>query len=137
MSTPSPTDFRCPFLRNIGEAFLRRRKAISHSGKFEWESGEDDEGEWLSLWMMGHGRHPTLALHFWDGNLARLFIRSAGSADRGKVLLRIDDMVLVDDAPAIVAAFEHTRLLAHFFHEDGKPDEIRETWLGLTRAVDS
>ncbi|MDJ0523449.1 MAG: hypothetical protein QNJ90_15380 [Planctomycetota bacterium] len=131
MPASFPTEFRCSFLRSVAEAFLRRRKAIAHNRSFEWESADDDEGERLSLWIIGHAERPTLALHLWDGNLARLFLRSCRSSERGKVLLRLDDMVLVDDAPAIVEAFEHTMSLCHWFHEHGTADEIRATWRDL------
>ena len=137
MTSSFPTEFRCRFLRDVAQAFLKRRKAIAYGGNFEWEAGEGEEGERLSLWIMGHGDRPTLALHLWDGSLGRLFLRSPTSAERGKVLLRIDDMVLVDNGPGIVEAFEDTAALCHRFHqEDGTADEIRETWQGLMLTPD-
>ncbi len=137
MSTPFPTAFRCRFLRDAAEAFVRRRKAIRKgtSGKFTWDSGEEGEHEWLSISIVGIHGNPTLALRLGEGHRASLFFRSGRASERGKVLLRIDDMLLVGNGPGIVEAFEETMSHGHWLDRPGGKEAIRETWRDLSLTL--
>lgn len=130
-----PADFRSPFLKNAGEAFRKRTKALGYSGILEWETQEDDF-EWLTITYRSRSV-PTLILQLWEGNRASFFVRSNQSKGRGKVLIRLENLVLVDNGPRLVSVFEQTIQDLHgvVSSDDEALDTIRQLWTRLRLGV--
>lgn len=128
--------FHDRFLSNVYESFVRRRKAISNQGSLDLQPHSDDDREWLSVIFVS-GRSPTLILEFAERNRASLFIRSREAKRRGLVLLRIEDVFLVDNARDIVRCFEWT--LSQAWSLRGETDDriglIEDQWRQLTLRV--
>lgn len=135
-ATPFPTRFNSRFLRNVSAAFQRRSKAIRYHGSLTWESKEADEFEWITVSfdpILG----PSIVLQLWEANGASLFVRSTNNQNRGKILLRMENLRLIDNAAKLVAVFETTIAELH-----GAVDKdatsmlpVKRLWEALTLSV--
>lgn len=100
-------EFRDPFLKAVIVALSRRRKAIKYHGNLELSYDPTDTFEWLTInyWT---SNYPSLILELNEGGRINFFARSQRGADRGKVLIRIEDLRVVSNASLIVSTFEWT-----------------------------
>ena len=97
-----PPEFRDPFLKAVAAAFRRRRKAIKYHGNVELSYDPTDTFEWLTInyWA---SNYPSLILQLIEGGWINFFARSQRGADRGKVLIRIEDLRIVNNAAHVTA----------------------------------
>lgn len=99
--------FNSPFLKHISDRIGRRRKAIRRSGKLSWETKQPDDFEWLTVYVT-----PLVGdyciFQFVEDNRVSIFVRSRRRANRGKILLAIEDIKVIDNAHEIVNAMETT-----------------------------
>ncbi len=95
------------FLRNVLSALTRRQPAIRHQAlETELEYSSDPEMVWISSRVNHGGHRVTFAATV--GNRAYVEVLSGRARSRGKVLLRENDLRLVDAAAEIVGTFEWT-----------------------------
>jgi hypothetical protein len=134
-TTSELPDFRDPFLRNAANSLALRRKSISHRGKLTISHDPDDDFEWFSAVYESASRR-TAVLQLTEKNRAHLFIRSTRGKDRGRILFRIEDMILVDNAALLLTAFEQTIATLDQQRDDAF-DDLRGVWDALRlQAVD-
>ena len=112
--------FRSPFLQAMEQQFNRRAKPLRNRGSLSIDGEQRDDGEsWLEVVLVTTSRF-SVCIVLKEQNRANLFIRSARAANRGRVLLRVEDLRVSSNGAAIVAAFEETVALAHDL--DSAPD---------------
>jgi hypothetical protein len=131
-----PPEFRDPFLKAVVVAFRRRRKAIKYHGNLELSYDPTDTFEWLTInyWA---SNHPSLILQFIEGGWINFFARSQRGADRGKVLIRIEDLRIVNNAALIISTFEWTISKTYNECQDDLSlwKEIEEHWRKLSLRI--
>jgi hypothetical protein len=125
-----------PFLDGIAREFVRRRKAIRRGGELYIEllpQEPDDAERCLAVRFVPRGTQPALIVEALERNRLNLYLRRTWSARRGKMLLRIEDLRVVDNPRRIVEAFEWTLAATYRsdpldgFDETVVP-EIEERW---------
>jgi hypothetical protein len=131
--------FKDMFLDRACRAFERRRRAISHHGKFSIDSDPNSNTEWLTL-VYSSFNHPSLILELTEGNKANFYIRSNQPKSRGKVLLRLEDLRLVDNPSRLVEIFEWTISGSRRLEDDtgsctAVRDSILQRWLRLSVRI--
>ena len=100
--------FADPFMTQVANGFAKRRKSLRNRGTFRaYGPTDDDPMEWLTLTHELTSRR-VVVLQLAEKNRASLYVRSTKGENRGKVLLRIEDMRLMNKPSAIVAAYEKT-----------------------------
>src|SRR5688572_27098063 len=102
-----PPEFKDSFLKGMAVAFQRRRKAIKYRGNLKFSYDPTDSFEWLTI-IFSAFNNPVLILELTEGRWISFYVRSNKNADRGKVLLRIEDLRVVNNAALIVSTFEWT-----------------------------
>ena len=131
-----PLEFRDPFLKAVATAFRRRRKAIKYHGNVELSYDPTDTFEWLTInyWA---SNYPSLILQLIEGGRVNFFARSQRGADRGKVLIRIEDLRIVNNAALIISTFEWT--ITKTYNENQADlslwKEIEEHWRKLSLRI--
>ena len=92
--------------------------------------------EWLTLTHRLTSRR-TVVLQLSEKNWASLYVRSTHAWDRGRILLRLEGMRLVDRPEPIVAAYEKTLLDASWSEPSLLRTRIEPHWIPLQfRIVD-
>jgi hypothetical protein len=119
----STARFRDRFLNDLQKGFQRRRKAISHHGRLEFHQGVDEDFEWLTI-VFSAPSSPSVILQLTEGNRVNLYVRSTVGRSRGRVLVRVEDLVMINSPTRIVDAFEWTLSAAHELRDAG--DETRK-----------
>jgi hypothetical protein len=104
--TKFPT-FKSRFLQKLSNRLATRAKALKYHGRLEWTTVQPDEFEWLSLTVHAFVGNYCI-VQFVEDNRVSIYIRSSKRRDRGKILLAMEDIKLIDNAPAIVDAVEAT-----------------------------
>lgn len=131
-----PPNLKDSFLKGIGAAFRRRRKAISYQGNLKFSYDPTDSFERLTISFLSFN-DPTLILELAQGGWMSFFVRSNKRADRGKVLVRIEDLRVVHNAALIVSTFEWT--ISHSRIDDNDDlslwQEIEERWKKLSMKI--
>ena len=131
-----PPEFRDPFLKAVVAAFRRRRKAIKYHGNLELSYDPTDTFEWLTInyWT---SNYPSLILQLIEGGWINFFARSQRGADRGKVLIRMEDLRIVNNAALIISTFEWTISKTYNENQDdlGLWKEIEEHWRELSLRI--
>ena len=92
---------------HISRRLAARRKALKHHGELKWETKQPDDFEWLTVNFT-----PLVGdyciFQFVEDNRVCIFVRSQKRANRGKILLAIEDIKIVDNSGDIVDAMETT-----------------------------
>jgi len=124
-----PKHFRCHFLHNICESFRKRSKSLNYTGKLDWETDPNDNFEWITISYMS-GINPIIILQFWEHNRANIYIRSNRRGDRGKLLICMKDLLIVDNAKLLVSIFEKTIANIHGTSSQDKDVflKVEEDW---------
>jgi hypothetical protein len=142
VAAPDPfPSFRDRFLEGVARAVERRRKAISYHGGLTVTSGFEEGVEWLTL-VRSSFDEPVLVVELFAGNRGYVCLRNNRPRRRGKVLVRLEGLRLVDNAKRFVTVFEWTAAAASRL-EEGDPaieatigEKIAGRWHGLSvRAV--
>jgi hypothetical protein len=97
--------FKNDFLNDICCAFKARSKSIGHRGNFSFDTDLNDDFEWISFYyqpLIG----PYLILQATDGHKINYYIRSPRTQNRGKVLLALENLLVVGNGKLIVEVFE-------------------------------
>jgi hypothetical protein len=130
--------FESAFIDRLSRQFEKRCKAISYFGKLGFETKQPDDFDWLTIKFYSFGGH-YLILQFVEDNRLSLFVRSSRRRDRGKILLALEDIILIDNSKLIVEAFESTarkvRDGAQPFELSTAPEEICDKWTGVRVSV--
>jgi hypothetical protein len=125
--------FNSDFLNDIVEAFQRRSRAISYHGPLETCELDDDGTHCLEIVCRALAS-PVIILVI-TPSVASLYLRHSGNRQRGKILLRLENMVLVPNCRQIVNAFEQTIFQAHQMTPPNAYgpalDAIRAIWSNL------
>jgi hypothetical protein len=117
--------FKDRFLDRAARQFERRRKALKHrGGTLDAEATIAPDGEALTVRFLLAGPRPSVILEMNAKNRLSLYLRSTWNRQRGKVLVRLDDVRVVDNPVRIVETFEWT--LDAAWNLDA-PDGIDET----------
>lgn len=117
-STPPWPTYDDVFLQRVAQGFQRRRKAISHRcSALGYDTEVLDDGR-HAYWFWTESFPRRITLQVVEGNRGHLFVQSTRAANRGKLLLRIDDMRLLDQPRKIVTAYESTMSEAHHTRTD-------------------
>ena len=90
--------------------------------------------EWLTLRLQVASRR-VVVLQLGERNWSNLYIRSNASADRGKILARLEDMRLLDKGDAIVRSFEATVSAVAGAGADWTAGDIDAIWRPVRLAV--
>lgn len=100
--------FNDGFLERVSQGFLKRRKALSYQRNLHVEQGSFD-GKSQSLVISVEALHNRrVILQLVGQNKGHLYVRSTRNRERGKVLLRLANLWLIDHPEKIVKAFELT-----------------------------
>jgi hypothetical protein len=130
--------FHDRFLERAARGFERRRKAMNHmGGELDVESCPSPES--FVVCFVARAR-PAVILELAAKNRASLWIRSAANANRGKVLVRVQDVRFVDNADRLVETFEWTLAARYALATEGDriAEQIVARWEELVvRAVAS
>jgi hypothetical protein len=129
--------FKSPFLNHICQQLAARGKAIKHSADLKWETKQPDEFEWLTVNITPVVGHYTV-FQFTEDNLGSLYVRSKSRADRGKILLQIKNINLIDNAAGIVEAIETTVNNSRALKTQQRSEanqEIRAAWSNVEMRV--
>ena len=94
-------EYSSRFLNSVCRRLAARRKSLSHRGKLTWETEQPDEFEWLSVYFDPYSGNYCI-FQFAESNHISIYVRSKRRKDRGKVLLAIEGMQVVDNADAII-----------------------------------
>jgi hypothetical protein len=125
--------FNSAFLIHLSRRIEARRKAIKHKGNLTWETKQPDDFEWLSVYITPFtGDH--CIFQFVEDNRVYIYVRSKRNANRGKILLEIEDITIIDNAHAIVDAIEVTIYRSHALqseHAQEAVNAIRAVWADL------
>ena len=112
--------FQSAFLNGICRSLGKRRRAICYSGALKLDVGLHEDFEWLSAHYSCFSL-PCVIAQFVEGNRMSLFIRSNTRRNRGKILLAMENVFVVDNPELLVEAFEWTIGQSYSFKE-GQPD---------------
>lgn len=85
-----------------------------------WETTQPDQFEWLTVYFKAVVGH-YLIFQFVEDNRVSVFVRSRARSNRGKLLLEIRDIKLVDNAQKIVGAVEATVVHSNELGWDDQP----------------
>jgi hypothetical protein len=99
--------FHDVFLERASRGMAKRAKAMRRHGTLGWRSGTPGEPEWLEVDFSTPGA-PSIRVELNVGHRAHLHIRSGQAENRGKVLLRLENLRLVDNPGLLVDTFEWT-----------------------------
>lgn len=125
--------FRSQFLNHIAERLANRRKALKRHGELAWETQQPDDFEWLTVNftpLVGN----YCVFQFIEDNRVNVFVRSKTRHRRGRVLLAIKDITIVNNARRIVDAVEATIGASEFLELNNlhnRADGIRDAWSRL------
>ncbi len=129
--------FRSIFLTDISHELALKRKSLRRRGVLTWETIQPDEFEWLTVKITPYvGNH--CIFQFVEDNRVCIFVRSKKRQDRGKVLLRIEDLKIVSDSESVFAAIDTTISRSIDLHSGSAGSAlagIREAWEGLAVRV--
>ena len=107
-SQPKKPLFADTFLTNAHAGLMRRKKSISRRGQlFIEKNTDDDDYEWLTIAYQCTNRF-TFVLQLLEANRAHIYVRSNRAKDRGKIIFRMEDMFLPDNASVLTAIFEES-----------------------------
>ena len=95
------------FLNRLCRQIEKRTKALKHHGSLRWETTQPDEFEWVTI-SFDALCGPWITFQFVEDNRVSIFLQSKGRKDRGKILLALEDIKVVDSAKLIVEAIEET-----------------------------
>jgi len=112
--------FRSDFLNRICEGFRARSKPLSQSGSLTHSSDLTDSYEWIVIYYRPR-IGPYVILQVIENQQINLFLRSSRRHNRGKILLAMENVRVVDNATSFVKSFERTLDLIHGFYA-GNPD---------------
>ena len=133
VSAGFPADLESRFLANVCAAFRARAKAIRHQGGLLECRTRRAPDEVVIVSYTPLGNRPSVVLTLSADNRADVYVRSNRNRNRGAILGRVEGLLLVDNAPAIVAAYEST--LGVNFREPAEKNEfstaIGELWRSL------
>jgi hypothetical protein len=131
-----PPEFRDPFLKAVAVAFRRRGKAIKYQGNLEFSYDPTGTFEWLTVIYWSFNQ-PSLNLQLSEGGWINFSVRSQRNANRGKVLIRLEDLRIVSNAALIVSTFEWT--ISKTYYDDQVDlsgwKEIEERWRKLSIRI--
>jgi len=102
-----------PFLEGVARAFLRRRRALSRGGELVIEADSLGNEEHLVVRFVPIGTQPVLILELLPRNRLSLYLRRSWRKQRGLVLLRIENVRVVDNPAKLLETFEWTILATH------------------------
>lgn len=91
------------FLSSVMLQVLKKRKSLRHRGEFEFESGVDEQGEWLRL-VFRRAKGPDVIVEFLADQFANVYLKSARRADHGRILFRLEMARVVANARKVVDA---------------------------------
>jgi hypothetical protein len=137
MSNALP-NFHSAFLQHICRRVGARRKALRYHGTLTWETTQPDDFEWLSVYFAPLVGNYAI-FQFSEDNRVSIYIRKSGRRLRGKVLLAIEDIRLVDNPKAIVGAMETTITqswrLDTASEEENAVETIRRAWADASLRI--
>ena len=125
-----PVEFECRFLSSMGRAFRRCSGAMRYHGELVIHEGFGDAVEWFSVATI-FGRVETTLL-LWEGNRASLYLYGSRPRYADRLLYRVEEMLLVDNGPGVVCAFEGTADL--MVHEEHVAADLRAAIVRCPRA---
>ena len=130
---PKCTD---PFLDACATVFHRRGKSIRYLGALEFVYPVNEAREWFTaVWCFAD--YPTVKLQVLQGARLNLYLISVRVKDRGRVILRLEDIRALPNAEAIVRAFKETLLGGSQDDSPGHVERVRRKWDAVTiSAVD-
>jgi hypothetical protein len=99
----TPPEYRDTFLKNAAQALLKRRKAINFHGNLEFSYDFEDSFEWITVCYSSFN-YPSLILQLVEGGKISFFVRSNRRMDRGRVLLKIENLRVVKSEPLLSSA---------------------------------
>jgi len=125
MAAVFPT-FRDRLLENVARQFEKRRKAINHKGGtlVVEANGGSDAVEHLVVRFEMLSPRPVLIVELSEKHFMSLFVLSGWSGKRGKVLVRLDAVRVLDRAAEIVSTFESTIASVWNFDQPDSHDEV-------------
>ncbi len=90
--------------------------------------------EWMTLSLEVPTRR-VVVLQLGERNWSNVYIRSNASADRGKILARLEDLRLLDTGDAIVHSFEATVSAVSPTGANWTAEDIDAIWQPVTLTV--
>ena len=122
--------FESKFLNQLSNELAARRKALKYHGELSWETKQPDDFEWLTVNITPIVGNYCI-FQFVEDNRVCIFVRSKNRSNRGKVLLAIENINVVDNAQEIMAAImvtikESNNLQSASTHEATR--KIRDAW---------
>ena len=127
-----PPEYTDQFLKKCSDSFKRRGKALRYRGRITFSYDPQDSFEWLTI-LYRASNSPAIMLQLVEGGKVSLYLRSTGSRDRGKVLLRLEGMRTVINPDVMLSVFEWTLGVAYMLKGNNCDalKEIEEKWQGL------
>jgi hypothetical protein len=123
--------FASSFLNQICHELATRTKALRRHGKLIVETKQPDDFEWLALTFI-----PLIGdcciFQFVEDCRASLFVRSRNKVNRGKVLVKIEDIRVINNGHAIIKAIETTIASACEGAGARVSAKIHATWADVT-----
>ena len=129
-------EFTSRFLQDVHDQFLKRRKALSHRGtlRLERKPDADASGEKLLI-SLAFSDWPLISVAIDNKHQGTLSVLSQHRSNKGKTLVEVEDVVLVDDPHRIENAFEEV-ITNTVELRDGRQDlesvmRLRSIWYEL------
>ena len=133
----SEQPLRSKFLRSLLAAFKSKSKSLRYGTKsFGWDIRNPKTGEEeLRVALQPAGSGPTMTLLATGSNRIHLTIVSNGRRDRGKCLLSIEGLLVPDNAPCLLQAFETA--VSELRAQECDFSHIESVWKSVSlRAID-
>lgn len=135
-------ELKSAFLRGLLFALQKRSKAIGHFRILQIESEVVGGVEFLTLRLKSR-TFPNVTVNIDENHAVSIVIQGSRKPNKGRILARVSNLIVIDNAERFVSAFEWTALQSHFMEVgDGRQRAVRESelqrkWQGLIlRVVD-
>lgn len=122
--------FRVEFLRAIGLAVEKQRKSLRNRGKLTMERNADGEPpEWLRI-VFRRASGPFVIVELLENRRGNVYGRSNRKPDRGKVLLRLEQVALLNKPQEVVDVAVRTCTDAAYSAESS--ERVLEHWKSVS-----
>lgn len=132
--------FRDRFIHEAVQTVDRRKKGLAARGELT-VSGDTSGGVERAMLVHTASGAPVVVLALASGRRANVYLRSSHPAHRGKVLVQVEGLRIVDNVKRLLAAFEWTIAAARRLEPDGRSvdtghlGEIVRRWQSLREGA--
>ena len=126
--------FSGEFLNGIYESFRKRSKSLKYRGDVTYEFGTNDRVEWFAMtWTFSD--YPRIEVFIDDKRQSNLHVLSRRNSNYGKILCRVDELVIACSADRVEDAFETIMYEIHSLLDDQTNEQaiskIERVWNSL------